>query len=196
MLPRQYKPGRTRFPQMNHVSCTVLKHAGGTPMKVPLLKQAVTAVLEAHPLLRAHVEGDGEPDARIDLFQMVRKGDPHPPTFVASRSTGRNETAAAAAITADDILTVVDCVDDEDVDASWKAAFQRDLDDGGAWCHPETGPLWKLELHRSTSSSSSTCALLFSANHALSDQSSANRLVDQILRLVAELERGGEKRRR
>jgi len=173
MLPRQYSPGNRPFPQMNHVSCHVLS---ATP-SVALLKQAVDAAMQTHPLLQARVEGDGEPDKRIDLFQMVRKGDPNPLTFVTDDR-----------LTAEDVVTVVETAN---VEASWKAAFQRDMDDG-SWCHPETGPLWKLELHKSSSNDSDgECALLFSANHAISDQSSANRLMDQILRHLVELESSG-----
>ena len=79
MLPRQYSPNpKVTFPQMNHVSCHVLSETPSTET----LRQAIDEAMAAHPLLRCHVEGDGEPEKRIDLFQMVRQGDNHPCTFV------------------------------------------------------------------------------------------------------------------
>ena len=124
MLPRQYgvNPDVT-FPAMNHVSCAVLAPGGGVPSEAALL-HAISRVMAAHPLLRATVEGDGEPDERIDLFQMVRKGDNSPCTFVAG-----SEAPFAPA----DVLTVVDVGAAEDLDASWRKTFQSDLDDGSSW---------------------------------------------------------------
>lgn len=176
MLPRQYSPGDVTFPQMNHVSCTVLS---ATPSE-DILRKAIDQAIMSHPLLRCHVEGDGEPDERIDLFQMVRKGDPNPCTFVSPESS----------FTSKDVLSVV-IVNGNDrsaIDSSWKSAFQKDLDNG-SWCNVKTGPLWKMELHR-PKNGSGPCAMLFSFNHAMSDQSSANMLVDQILANVAALEAG------
>jgi hypothetical protein len=176
MLPRQYSPGDVTFPQMNHVSCTVLS---ATPAEA-ILRKAIDQAIMSHPLLRCHVEGDGEPDERIDLFNMVRKGEPNPCTFVSPTSS----------FTSDDVLSVVQ-VDGNDraaIDSSWKTAFNKDLDDG-SWCCVEKGPLWKVELHR-PKSGVGPCAMLFSFNHAISDQSSANMLADHILANVAALDDG------
>ena len=176
MLPRQYSPGDATFPQMNHVSCTVLS---ATPAE-DMLRKAIDQAIMSHPLLRCHVEGDGEPDERIDLFKMVRKGEPNPCTFVSPSSS----------FTSDDVLTIVQ-VDGSDraaIDSSWKTAFNKDLDDG-SWCRVEKGPLWKLELHQ-PKSGVGPCAMLFSFNHAISDQSSANMLADHILANVAALDDG------
>lgn len=182
MLPRQYGPSEdTTFPQMNHVSVAILSE---TPA-VNLLEQAIDAVIDAHPLLQSVVVGDGEPGKRIDLFQMVREGEPNPCTFASQKSR----------FTSKDILSVVQ-VQEKSPDAleqSWKNSFARDLDDG-SWCKAtEGGPLYKMELHSSSSSSSSSaspCALLMTFNHAISDQSSANRLLDAILASLASLEAG------
>lgn len=175
MLPRQYAPNKeVEFPQMSHVSCTVLS---ATPDE-EVLRQAIDEAISSHPLLRCHVEGEGEPDERIDLFKMVRKGEPDPCTFVA----GDND------FTSENVLTVVN-VDGDDRDAleaSWKEAFHRDLDDG-SWCNVKTGPLWKVEFHR-LNGSNGPCALMFSFNHAISDQSSANMLLDHIVANMASIE--------
>jgi hypothetical protein len=181
MLPRQYGPNpNVEFPQMNHVSCTVLS---ATP-SLQILQQAVQQAIEAHPLLYSHVQGDGEPTKRIDLLQMVREGEPDPCTFVAT----------PGCVTVDNVLTVVPVEGNGsgELDKSWKKAFGRDLDDG-AWCDTANGPLWRLEWHRlkGSGASDNSCALVFAFNHAISDQSSANRLADQIIRNVAELEERG-----
>jgi hypothetical protein len=183
MLPRQYSPNPdVTFPSMNHVSCAVLNKTPSTAT----LQAAIEQVMQAHPLLRASIEGDGEPDRRIDLFQMVRQGDNRPCTFVAD---GNGDGDSDLAFSATDVLQVIRT---QNVDKSWKEAFLRDLDDG-SWCQVDSTPLWKLELHRQgadgdNASSDASSALLLSFNHAISDQSSANRLTDQILELVADYE--------
>ena len=177
MLPRQYTPGKHVFPQMNHVCTAVLS---STP-SFTYLQAAIDEAMAAHPLLRCRIEGDGEPDERIDLFQMVRKGEPNPTTF---RSTGPGEFEAK------DVLSVVEVPSEtrEDLDNSWKKTFEKDIDDG-SWCNVDQGPLWKVEWHRFKENSSvKPCALVFSFNHAISDQSSANRLIDQIVANLAALE--------
>jgi len=179
MLPRQYGVNQdVTFPSMNHVSCAVLAKGSDVPSEAALL-YAITKTMEAHPLLRATIEGDGEPDERIDLFKMVRKGDNSPCKFVAG---------SEAAFRAEDVLKIVDVASTSDVEASWRKTFLSDLDDGSTWCDVSSGktPLWKLELHRS----SDEAALVFSFNHAISDQSSASRLTDQILSLAADFESG------
>eukprot|EP00546_Thalassionema_frauenfeldii_P022273 CAMPEP_0178907592 /NCGR_PEP_ID=MMETSP0786-20121207/7455_1 /TAXON_ID=186022 /ORGANISM="Thalassionema frauenfeldii, Strain CCMP 1798" /LENGTH=964 /DNA_ID=CAMNT_0020579405 /DNA_START=231 /DNA_END=3125 /DNA_ORIENTATION=+ len=192
MLPRQYKPKKTNgdssltmnegaviFPQMNHVSCAILSK---TPAEI-LLRQAIDETMRCHPLLRAYVEGDGEPEERIDAFQMVRKGDPNPCTFVAPYKDR---------FSSDDVLSIYSISGKERLalDESWQKAFERNLDDG-SWCTPEKGPLWKIEFHRLNTGENSPCALIFSFNHAISDQTSANKIADQILTYISDIEETG-----
>jgi hypothetical protein len=199
MLPRQYSPiPEVTFPSMNHVSIALLS---ATPSPAAL-RVAIDKVMTAHPLLRARIEGDGEPDERIDLFQMVRKGDNRPCTFVVDDWEQNDDGRPANQYSADDVLRIVNVGDSaESLQFSWKKAFSRDLDDG-SWCRVETTPLWKVELHRLTpitttngdadsASSASPSAMLLSFNHAISDQGSASRLTDQILTLVADYEGNG-----
>lgn len=179
MLPRQYSINSdVVFPQMNHVSCAILS---STPTEAALL-EAINGVMKAHPLLRCKIEGDGEPDERIDLFKMVRKGEPTPCTFVSKPDT----------FSATDVLRTVDVAgsDRESLDKSWQSAFNRDLDDG-SWCDAEKTPLWKFEIHRSQDGSDAPSALLLSFNHAISDQSSANKLTDQIVNLLGQIDSNG-----
>jgi hypothetical protein len=179
MLPRQYGVSKdVQFPSMNHVSCTLLNL---TPDRAVLI-QAVQHVMDMHPLLQSHVEGDGEPEKRIDLFQMVRKGEPNPLMFVVNSDKKFDASK--------DVVTFIDTANDEkSLQQGWKSAFQRDLDNG-SWCNVHHGPLWKLEVHTINGQNDTPCALLFSFNHAISDQGSANRLADQIVRTVAEIESG------
>jgi len=93
---------------------------------------------------------------------------------------------------ADDVLTVVPM--SNSLKASWKCSFQHHLDDG-SWCDIHKGPsLWKVELHTTTNTNTNPnnnpCTLVFALNHAISDQSSANRLLDQLLRCMAEIKSG------
>jgi len=187
MLPRQYGPkldeGEPPFPSMSHVSVTTLS---ATP-SVRALRTAIEAAMDAHPLLRCRVEGTGEPDERIDLFQMVRRGEPDPCAFaVPERRTFASE----------DVLRVVDVAEGgsaSSLEESWRANFARDIDDGSWYGRSREGPLWKLTLHRSRGGggdggSDEPCALMFSSNHAISDQGSVNVLMDQILADVASIE--------
>lgn len=179
MLPRQYGPNPDIiFPQMNHVSCAVLS----TTPSERTLRTAIDQVMRAHPLLQCTVKGDGEPDERIDLFQMVRKGEPNPCTFVSEPATFSSK----------DVLSIVDVAgsDRQALDGSWQSSFNQDLDDG-SWCNVESAPLWKVELHRLTGTTNGPCALLFSFNHAISDQSSASKLTDQLVALMAEIDSAG-----
>ena len=139
--------------------------------------------MATHSLLRAYVKGDGEPSKRIDLFQMVREGEPNPRTFVAP-------PLDKAKLSAKDVLSVVDVDESSSLEESWTSSFRRDLD-GGDWCDTETGPLWKVELHRSNTSKDAPCALVFAFNHAISDQSSANLLIEQIVSNMAVIENTG-----
>ena len=166
------------FPQMTHVCAVVLS---ATPAE-DIFRRALQEAMAVHPLLNAHVEGDGEPEKRIDLMQMVGKGDPHPCTFVA-------ETDKPFSV--ENVLTVYN--NQDDVTQQWKDSFGRDLDEAGSLCNTESGPLWKLEWYRSSSLSANDkpCALVFSLNHAISNQSSLNRFVDQIVQNVASLEATG-----
>lgn len=186
MLPRQYRPkldaGTPLFPSMSHVQVTTLS---ATP-SLDALSKAIQIAMDTHPMLRCHVEGDGEPTERIDAFQMVRKGDPNPCTFVAP---------AVRPFDSSDVLSVID-IPEADVDKlekSWKANFARDIDDGSWYETAGKGPLWRLTLHRlkDGNDSDSPCALVFASNHAISDQGSVNVLMDQILADVVSIEENG-----
>ena len=149
--------------------------------------------METHPLLRCAVVGSGEPEERIDLSKMVRRGDPDPCSFVVDDS-----------LTSGDVLRVVDVVElgsdfEGALEDSWRKSFASDIDDGSWYENSRRGPLWKLTLHRLVGGgggglgepSSPPCALVFSSNHAISDQTSVNMLLDQLLHDVDSIEGGG-----
>lgn len=188
MLPRQYSVGNEVFPQMSHVSCTVLNN---TPSTVAL-KQAINSAMKSHPMLRAGVTGTGEPTERIDLFKMVRSGEPDPLTF---------QEMEVGHFAAENVLSIKNIVAESGIDAdksrillqdSWKERFNNDLD--LAIMDVTEGPLWRIELHRfgtDGDASDDPCALLLTFNHAISDQSSANLVMDEILMDVADIESVG-----
>jgi len=187
MLPRQYQPkldaGDPYFPSMSHVQVTTLS---ATP-SLAALSAAIDLALDTHPLLRCHVEGNGEPDERIDLAQMVRKGEPNPCRFVAEEKKNFDSK---------DVLRVVDVVTGDSAEdalkRSWEANFAHDIDDGSWYERSSAGPLWRLTLHRlEKGNGDSPCALVFASNHAISDQGSVNVLMDQLLSDIASIESSG-----
>lgn len=186
MLPRQYKPsldkGNAAFPQMSHCSTAILS---STPT-VEVLSQAVNEAMASHPLLRCYVQGDGEPTKRTDLFQMVREGEPNPCTFVCPPLEETNFSSK-------NVLSIVDVEGDRDaLDSSWKSKFATNIDSGSDWCNVNNGPLWKVELYRlSDGGKDSPCALMFTFNHAISDQGSANMVTDHIVSNMAAIEKDG-----
>jgi hypothetical protein len=176
MLPRQYRPNPdVTFPQLNHIMVAILS---ATPSETAL-RRAIELSMDTHPLLRCHVEGDGEPTKRIDLFQMVRDGDPNPLTFVAPRERKFNSN---------DVLEIINVPSQEELEKSWQESFQFHVDDDD-WCNTARGPLWKVQLHRvSSSNQNAPCALLMAFNHAISDQGSVNVLLDQLIADIDTLE--------
>lgn len=185
MLPRQYKPSLDKsnppFPQLSHVTTAILS---STPSE-ETLSLAIEEAMASHPLLRAHVSGDGEPEKRIDAFQMVREGEPNPCTFVCP---------APGTVTSSDVLSVIQIEgkSKNDLEKEWKTKFALNLDSGADWCNVEKGPLWKIELLQLKDGDlNSPCALMFTFNHAISDQRSVNMLIDQIVSNLASVEEKG-----
>lgn len=176
MLPRQYKEN-SNFPPMHHVVAVQLEHNANNNNNTSvfhtpsLWQQALQQLAHTHPLLQAHVQGSGEPDRRIDLFQMVRQGDPDPPTFVVDTTTTKAPTL------------IVHNNDDD-----WSTVFARRLDTGWSSSTDDdtttTPLLWHVDIFPQSN------VLLITFNHAISDQTSANRLLDELLATVAALESG------
>lgn len=168
MLPRQYSLSKSTFPPMSHVSTAILS---STPSKGELVA-ALTEAISCHPLLRAKISGSGEPEKRIDLLNMVREGEPDLETFVSSTLS---DSELKTFVEDEEMLNVVSYDSTEDFESGWKERFRYLLDHGPY----SKNILWSVELH--TSSQSNECALIFVFNHAISDQSSANLLLDSLL---------------
>ena len=174
MLPRQYSLSDSTFPPMSHVSTAILS---STPSKLDL-QNAIVNALQCHPLLRTKIQGDGEPTQRIDLFQMVRDGEPNPETFV-SNTMSTNEINLDL-VENQDILKVTTVADAQELESKWKKTFRHLLDHGPY----SKDLLWSIHFHKigtSDSASDSECALTLVFNHAISDQSSANLLFDHLI---------------
>jgi len=185
MLPRQYSLSDSTFPPMSHVSTAILS---STPSLITL-KKAIANAIQCHPLLRASIKGDGEPTKRIDLFKMVREGEPNPETFV--------NYLEEAFIPSDDLNVLMQLVDDQnmlqtsfvndaaELESSWKESFRYLLDHGPF----ANNLLWSVRLHRfdgdeNNALESQECALSLVFNHAISDQSSAHLLFDHLLTFI------------
>jgi hypothetical protein len=76
------------------------------------------------------------------------------------------------------------------LEAAWRDGVAREMD--GLELDPDgDGPLWRLTLYTAADCSGSSgggaasCALVWAANHAVSDQLSFNRVLSQVLERVA-----------
>ena len=177
MLPRQYSLSSATFPCMSHVCVSILS---STP-SLAAVKAAMEDAIRCHPLLRARVIGNGEPNKRIDLFNMVRDletKEPNPETFCV---VDDNETVD---IDEQNMLRVINVANEKELESSWKDSFQYLLDNGPF----AKDLLWSMQIHTvdddtvdRKGNEGSPCALLFVFNHAISDQSSANLLLDHML---------------
>jgi len=182
MLPRQYPPNPGhRLPHLPHIAVFVLS---ATP-SLSALETAIQEAIRCHPLLRAHVQGTGQPERYLDGNQMVRWGDPDPLMFVCPPNT------SPSIPTASDVLHVVDIPSSnpQALTESWQRRFSTDLDDPGTWLDTSKGPLWKMELHRLKNNGPS--AIVISTNHVISDQGSMNVIFDQILSDIDKVETHG-----
>jgi len=75
------------------------------------------------------------------------------------------------------------------LEPSWRAGFEEAMD--GLTLDPEgDGPLWQLTLYVTEGAAES--ALVYAANHAVSDQLSFNLVLSEILQACAEMRKGGK----
>ena len=181
MLPRQYSLSKSTFPPMSHVTTALLSATPSTTN----LKKAIYNALQCHPLLRSTIIGDGEPTKRIDLFNMVREGEPNPETFCSSTLQNDDESI----VTKNEMLRVTNVKDSNDLTTEWQTNFRYLLDHGPF----SKNFMWSIHLHRigkeeSNESNENECALTLVFNHAISDQSSANLLFDHILTFLEQEE--------
>ena len=142
--------------------------------------------MRCHPLLRSVVRGSSGPNELIDLSNMVRRGDPDPLTFCEMPAgTFGNE----------DVLSVIetegeDDEEEDDLSESSGRVFRRALDEDVT--STGNGPLWRVELHTTAAGTGGdgSSALILVFKHAISDQSSANLMLDHILSALVSIEEG------
>jgi len=181
-----------------HVSAALLD---GLPPSQEELLEGIALVIRRHPLLSAVVRGKGKyfveeaaayplhsdylgkaveyttellrtyPDVDIQRFEASKLG----PEELALRAlrvvavpVGSEDTSAQMAL-----------------QAAWRTGFEQELD-GLTLDEDGDGPLWRLTLYTAEGNDSSS-ALVYAANHAISDQLSFNLILSELLGVCSEL---------
>ena len=80
---------------------------------------------------------------------------------------------------------------EEALEAAWRVGFSEAMD-GLVLDEDGDGPLWRLTLYAPSGAGASarSSALVFAANHAVSDQLSFNRVLSEVLSVLAERRAG------
>ena len=80
---------------------------------------------------------------------------------------------------------------EEALEAAWRVGFSEAMD-GLVLDEDGDGPLWRLTLYAPSGAGASarSSALVFAANHAVSDQLSFNRVLSEVLSVLAERRTG------
>jgi len=150
-----------------HVSAANVEIAAPNSSVEMALKEALAATTCLHPLLRACIRGKGE---FFEPIPMLRIGEDSDPPHWCPVEKSPMEIA-------DMVLEEKVMEGDKEMDFYWKEVFQEQLDNA---YFEEDGPLWRvIWLH--TADDYKPSWLIFAFNHAISDQTSANMLLDQVL---------------
>ena len=75
------------------------------------------------------------------------------------------------------------------LEAAWRTGFE-DAMDGLVLDEDGDGPLWRLTLYAEEGGAAGSSAMVYAANHAISDQRSFNLVLSEVMRVCAEV-RGG-----
>ena len=186
-----------------HVSAAILE---GPPPTVSELLAGLEHVLQRHPMLAACVRGKSKyhvpnaqpypmhsdylgrafaytkelmrtyPDDDIQRFEPS----PLPPAELARRAL------TVVALPSGESTDV-----EEALEAAWRAGFSEAMD-GLVLDEDGDGPLWRLTLYAPSGAGASarSSALVYAANHAVSDQLSFNRVLSEVLSVLAERRAG------
>ena len=186
-----------------HVSAAILE---GPPPTVSELLAGLEHVLQRHPMLAACVRGKSKyhvpnaqpypmhsdylgrafaytkelmrtyPDDDIQRFEPS----PLPPSELARRAL------TVVALPSGESTDV-----EEALEAAWRAGFSEAMD-GLVLDEDGDGPLWRLTLYAPSGAGASarSSALVYAANHAVSDQLSFNRVLSEVLSVLAERRAG------
>lgn len=179
-----------------HVSAAVLE--GPPPTEAELL-QGLAWVLRRHPMLAACVRGkskfhitDAQPYPMHSDYlgravaynsELMRTYPDDDIQRFAPSSLPAEELAARA-------LRVVQLPAGSGpgkLDEAWRAGFDEAMDNS-IFDEDGDGPLWRITLYAEEGGGGA--ALLYAANHAVSDQLSFNRVLHEVLRTCAELRAG------
>jgi len=179
-----------------HVSAAMLK--GPPPSEAELLS-GLEWVLQRHPLLAARVVGKSKyylPDAKPYpmhsdyLGRAVAYNNELMRTYPdddIQRFEPSPLSPAEQAKRALSVVTLPAGAGAEALESAWKAGFEEAMD-GLVLDEDGEGPLWQLTAYAEEGGDAS--ALVYAANHAVSDQLSFNRILSEILTTVAEKRAG------
>ena len=177
-----------------HVSVALLS---GPPPSESELLAGLTFVLQRHPLLAATVRGKSKyhvPDAKpypmhsdylgraVAYTKELLRTYPDDDIQFFEPSVLSPDELARQALRLESLQTP------ETLDVAWRAGFEDGLD-GLVIDEDGDGPLWRITLYTAGPETASA-ALVYAANHAVSDQLSFNLILSEILHTVAELRAG------
>lgn len=180
-----------------HVSAALLD---GPPPTESELLAGLTYVLQRHPLLAARVVGKSKfhlPDAKpypmhSDYIGRAFAYNSELMKVEPDDDIQRFEPSPLSAADLARRALTVESVEGSDVaalEAAWQGGFAEGLD-GLVVDEDGEGPLWRLTLY--TLQGSDRSALVYAANHAISDQLSFNLVLSEILAACASLRAGAK----
>ena len=179
-----------------HVSSAVLE--GPPPTEAELLA-GLTYTLQRHPLLAARVVGKSKyhiPDPEPYPMHSDYLGRAVAYTKELLRTYPDDDiqrfepSPLAPAELARRALTMVDVPSvggPEGLEAAWRSGFDESMD-ALVLDEDSDGPLWRLTCYRTAGGDGA--ALVYAANHAVSDQLSFNLVLSEVLHACAELRAG------
>mmetsp|Transcript_21095 Transcript_21095/g.54012 ORF Transcript_21095/g.54012 Transcript_21095/m.54012 type:complete len:620 (-) Transcript_21095:130-1989(-) len=181
-----------------HVSAAIIN---GPALTEAELLVGLEWVLRRHPLLAARVRGKSKfhvPDAKpypmhSDYLgravaytkELLRTYPDDDIQFFEPSPLSLSELARRAL----DVVAVSGSDGDEALGAAWRAGFSEAMD-ALVLDEEGDGPLWKVTLYAEPGGTSS--AIVYAANHAISDQLSFNLILSEVLQTCAERRAGRE----
>jgi hypothetical protein len=181
-----------------HVSAAVLE---GPPPTESELLQGLDWVLQRHPMLAACVRGKSKfhipnpqpyPMHSDYLGRAVAYNSELMRTYPDEDIQGFAPSPLTPEELAARVLRVVTLPAGGGaaaVEAAWRAGFDEAMDDS-SFDEDADGPLWRVTLYAEEGGGGAGSALLYAANHAVSDQLSFNLVLSEVLRTCAEVRAG------
>ena len=181
-----------------HVSAAVLE---GPPPTESELLQGLAWVLQRHPMLAACVRGKSKfhipnpqpyPMHSDYLGRAVAYNSELMRTYPDEDIQGFAPSPLTPEELAARVLRVVTLPvggGAAAVEAAWRAGFDEAMDDS-SFDEDADGPLWRVTLYAEEGGGGAGSALLYAANHAVSDQLSFNLVLSEVLRTCAEARAG------